>query len=125
MTNTFNEEARNKILEFIGDRELLLQEIADGLGMTHAQVVNYLQSLRAENKILTKHVRVDNKRLLVLSLPKAHPLQDIFGHKVNFTDEQIKSTTKYNEKNAKHNLRFNVVTDSFGESAINSDGVLK
>ena len=50
-------------------------------------------------------------------------VQSIFGHEVKSTEDQIKSSQVYNEKDAKHNLRFNPDQDSFHGSSIAGEGV--
>jgi hypothetical protein len=63
------------------------------------------------------------KKLYKYYKPKRHPLDEIFNHNLNISQDKILQTHTYTEKDTKHNLRHNVTLDSFSESAIGSEGV--
>ncbi len=49
-----------------------------------------------------------DNRLMHYYIPQPHPLQGIFGHTANFTEDQIKGVISHNADDAKHNLQQSV-----------------
>lgn len=106
-------------MEAIGDRQMTCLDVAKAIDVGYNIVKWVMFRLRNEEH-LTSHIQND---ITYYHTPKPHLLQSIFGHTVNFTEDQIKGSQVYGTDQAKHNLRHNHTIDSFGESAINSDGV--
>ena len=106
-------------MEAIGDDKMTCQEMSKKLNVHYNRIKWVMFRLRNEDK-LSSYKYHD---ITYYHKPKPHPLQSIFGHTVNFTEDQIKSSTVYNEKDAKHNLRFNTENESFGHTSLGGDGV--
>ena len=106
-------------MDAIGEDKMTCQEMSLKLNVHYNRIKWVMYRLRNEDQ-LTSHTTND---ITYYYKPKPHLLQDIFNHKVNFTDDQIKSSTVYNEKDAKHNLRFNTEQQTFGHTSLGGDGV--
>ena len=110
---------KDAVMEAIGDDKMTCQEMSKKLNVHYHRIKWVMFRLRNEDQ-LSSYTYHD---VTYYHKPKPHPLQNIFGHTVNFTEDQIKGSKVYGANEAKHNLRHNHDLDSFGESAINSDGV--
>ena len=106
-------------MDAIGEDKMTCQEMSKKLDVHYNRIKWVMFRLRNEGQ-LASHTHYDVTHYYK---PKPHLLQDIFGHKVNFTEDQIKSSTVYNEKDAKHNLRFNTEQQSFGHTSLGGEGV--
>ena len=106
-------------MDAIGDGKMNCLEVAKKIDVGYNIVKWVMFRLRNEEH-LTSYTHND---ITYYHRPKPHLLQTLLGHTVNFTDDQIKSSTVYNEKDAKHNARHNHTLDSFHSSSIISDGV--
>ena len=106
-------------MEAIGDDKMTCQEMSKKLNVHYNRIKWVMFRLRNEDQ-LSSYKYHD---ITYYHKPRPHPLQNIFGHTVNFTEDQIKNSTVYNEKDAKHNLRFNTDKESYSESAIASEKV--
>ena len=111
---------KKRIMEEIGDDQKTSVQLANIIGVERYHLKYALMDLEAEG--LLRHEPRGSKLYLYYK-PKRHPLDEIFNHNINIPDDKILDTHKYTEKDAKHNLRHNVTVDSFGESAIASEGV--
>ena len=106
-------------MEAIGEDKMTCQEMAVKLNVHYNRIKWVMYRLRNED-YLSSYKYNDITYYLK---PKPHPLQSIFGHEVKFTEDQIKGSQIYNDKDAKHNLRFNTDQDSFHSSSIAGEGV--
>ena len=105
---------KEKILEYLTEPRTI-NDIAEHIQSNYPITKNILVEMRDANMI---HAYKDSQnRLMHYYVPQAHPLQTIFGHTANFTDEQIKGITVHNAETAKHNLPHNPnPQETFGES---------
>jgi len=110
---------KDAVMEAIGEDKMTCQEMSLKLDVHYNRIKWVMFRLRNEEH-LSSHKIND---VAYYYKPKPPLLQDIFGHKVNFTNDQIKGSQVYNEKDAKHNARHNHTQDSFYSSSIISDGV--
>jgi len=106
-------------MEAIGEDKMTCQEMSKKLDVHYNRIKWVMFRLRNEDQ-LSSYKYNDITYYLK---PKPHPLQSIFGHKVNFTEDQITGSQVYTEKDTKHNLRFNTDQDSFHSSSIAGEGV--
>jgi hypothetical protein len=106
-------------MEAIGEDKMTCQEMSLKLDVHYNRIKWVMYRLRNEDHL----VSYTYNDTTYYHKPKPHPLQGIFGHEVKFTENQIKSSTVYNEKDAKHNARHNHAQDSFHSSSIIGDGV--
>ena len=106
-------------MEAIGEEKMTCQEMSKKLDVHYNRIKWVMFRLRNEEYLASHKVN----DVAYYYKPKPPLLQDIFGHKVNFTEDQIKGSQIYNEKDAKHNLRFNPDQDSFHGSSIVGEGV--
>ena len=106
-------------MEAIGENKMTCQDMSLKLDVHYNRIKWVMYRLRNEDHL----VSYTFNDITYYHKAKHHPLQSIFGHEVNFTDDQIKSSQVYNEKDAKHNLRFNLDQDSFHGSSIIGEGV--
>ena len=111
---------KKRIMEEIGDDQKTSVQLANIIGVERYHLKYALMDLEAEG--LLRHEPRGSKLYLYYK-PKRHPLDEIFNHTLQIPSDKILETHKYTEKDAKHNLRHNVTVDSFGESAIASEGV--
>ena len=110
---------KDAIMDAIGEGKMNCLEVAKEIDVGYNIVKWVMFRLRNEEH-LTSHTQND---VTYYHRPKPHPLQELLGHTVNFTEDQIKSSTVYNEKDAKHNARHNHTQDSFYTSSIVGEGV--
>ena len=110
---------KDAIMNAIGDGKMSCLEMANAINVGYNIVKWVMFRLRNEEH-LTSYTHND---ITYYHRPRPHLLQTLLGHTVNFTEDQIKSSTVYNEKDAKHNARHNHTQDSFHSSSIVSDGV--
>ena len=104
---------RDKILAYLTEPKAI-KDIAAHVDGNYNTIKNLLVTMKMEGHI---HAFKDNdNRLMHYYIPQPHPLQAIFGHTANFTDDQIKSITIHNADDAKHNLQHNTTRETFGES---------
>jgi transcription initiation factor IIE alpha subunit len=106
-------------MDAIGDGKMTCQEMSKKLDVHYNRIKWVMFRLRNEEQLSSHKVN----DVSYYYKPKPPLLQDIFGHKVNFTEDQIKGSQIYNEKDAKHNAKHNHTQDSFHSSSIVSDGV--
>lgn len=106
-------------MEAIGDGKMTCQEMSLKLDVHYNRIKWVMFRLRNEEHLASHSVN----DVAYYYKPKPHLLQSIFGHTVNFTEDQIKGSTVYNEKDAKHNARHNHTQDSFHSSSIAGEGV--
>ena len=111
---------KKRIMEVIGDDQKTSVQLAVIIRVHQYELKYPLMELVAEG-LLYNDAR--GSKLYLYYKPKRHPLDEIFNHNLNIPQDKILETHKYTEKNAKHNLRHNVTVDSFGESALASEGV--
>lgn len=111
---------KERIMEVIGDAQKTSVQLAVVIRVHQYELKYPLMELVAEGKLYND---ARGSKLYLYYKPKRHPLDEIFNHNVNIPDDKIKESHIYTEKDTKHNLRHNVTVDSFGESAISSDGV--
>ena len=104
---------REKILACLTEPKSI-NNVALHIGANYHTIKNLLVAMKMEG-ILNAYKDSDN-RLMHYYIPQPHPLQDIFGHTMNFTDAQIKSITIHNASTARHNLQQNTPQELFGES---------
>ena len=104
---------REKILAYLTEPQSI-NNIAIHVGANYHTIKNLLVAMKMEG-VLNAYKDSDN-RLMHYYVPQPHPLQAIFGHTMNFTDDQIKSITIHNGADAKHNLQHNTTRETFGES---------
>jgi hypothetical protein len=110
---------KDAVMEAIGEDKMTCQDMSLKLNVHYNRIKWVMFRLRNEDH-LSSYKYNDITYYLK---PKPHPLQSIFGHEVKFTEDQIKGSQVYNEKDAKHNLRFNPDQDSFHGSSIVGEGV--
>jgi len=104
---------RDKIIAYLTEPKAI-KEIAEHVDGNYHTIKNLLVAMKMEGHV---HAFKDNdNRLMHYYIPQPHPLQAIFGHTINFTDDQIKGITIHNGATAKHNLQQNTPRESFGES---------
>ena len=104
---------RDKILAYLTEPRTI-KEIAEHVNGNYHAVKNFLVAMKMRDEV---HAFKDTQdRLMHYYIPQPHPLQSIFGHTANFTDDQIKSITIHNADDAKHNLQHNTTRETFGES---------
>ena len=104
---------KEKILAYLTEPRTI-NDIADHIQSNYPITKNILTEMRDVNMI---HAYKDNQsRLMNYYIPEPHPLQSIFGHKINFTENQIKSVKSYNADDAKHNLQQKTAQETYGES---------
>lgn len=106
-------------MEAIGDNKMTCQEMSLKLNVHYNRIKWVMFRLRNEDQL----VSYTYNDVTYYHKPKPHLLQSIFGHEVKFTEDQIKGSQVYKEKDAKHNVRHNHTQDSFHSSSIISDGV--
>jgi hypothetical protein len=111
---------KQKIMELIGDDRKTSVQLAKMIGVERYHLKYALMDLETEGLL---HHEPRGSKLYLYYKPKRHPLDEIFNHNLNIPQELIKESHIYTEKDTKHNLRHNVTLDSFGESALASDGV--
>ena len=104
---------RDKILTYLTEPRTI-KAIAEHVDANYHTTKNLLVAMKMEGHVHS-FKNIDN-RLMHYYIPQPHPLQAIFGHTANFTDEQIKSITIHNADDAKHNLQHNTTRETFGES---------
>ncbi len=104
---------KDKILEYLTEPKTI-KAIAEHVGANYHTIKNLLVAMKMEG-LLYAYKDSDN-RLMHYYVPQPHPLQAIFGHTMNFTDDQIKSITIHNADDSKHNLQHNTTRETFGES---------
>ena len=110
---------KDAVMETIGEDKITCQEMSLKLDVHYNRIKWVMFRLRNEEH-LTSYTHND---ITYYHRPKPHPLQELLGHTVNFTEDQIKSSTVYNEKDAKHNARHNHTQDSFYTSSIVGEGM--
>ena len=104
---------KDKILAYLTEPRTI-NDIAEHVEANYHTIKNLLVSMKMEGDI---HSFKDNdNRLMHYYIPQPHPLQAIFGHTANFTDDQIKSITIHNADDAKHNLQQRTTQQTFGQS---------
>ncbi len=104
---------KQKILDYIKEPKTI-KEISNYLDANYHTVKNTLSNMRTEGLL---YAYKDNQtRLMNYYIPQPHPLQIIFGHTANFTDDQIKSITIHNADDSKHNLQHKTTQETYGES---------
>jgi transcription initiation factor IIE alpha subunit len=118
-TEQYYHQYKDAVMEAIGENKMTCQEMSKKLDVHYNRIKWVMFRLRNEDH-LSSYKYNDITYYLK---PKPHPLQSIFGHEVKFTEDQIKGSQVYNEKDAKHNARHNHTQDSFYSSSIISDGV--
>jgi len=104
---------KEKILAYLTEPRTI-NDIAEHIQSNYPITKNILVEMRDANVIHA--VKDYNTRLMQYYVPQPHPLQTIFGHKVNFTHEQIKGITTHNADTAKHNLQHKTAQETYGES---------
>jgi hypothetical protein len=103
----------DKILAYLTEPRTI-NEIAQHIESNYPITKNILTDMRDKNII---HAYKDNdNRLMHYYIPQPHPLQTIFGHTANFTEDQIKGVISHNADDAKHNLQQRTTQETFGES---------
>jgi transcription initiation factor IIE alpha subunit len=110
---------KDAVMETIGEDKMTCQEMSLKLNVHYNRIKWVMYRLRNEDHLVS-YTYNDTTYYHKL---KPHPLQGIFGHEVKFTEDQIKSSKVYNEKDAKHNARHNHTQDSFYSSSIAGEGV--
>jgi transcription initiation factor IIE alpha subunit len=118
-TESYYYQYKDAVMEAIGEDKMTCQEMSKKLNVHYNRIKWVMFRLRNEDH-LTSYTYNDITYYLK---PKPHPLQSIFGHTINFTEDQIKGSQIYNEKDAKHNLRFNTDKESFGHTSLGSEEV--
>ena len=104
---------KEKILAYLTEPRTI-NDIAEHIQSNYPITKNILTEMRDVNAI---HAYKDNQtRLMNYYIPEPHPLQTIFGHKVNFTEDQIKGVISHNADDAKHNLQQRTTQETFGQS---------
>ena len=104
---------KDKILAYLTEPKTI-KAIAEHVDANYHTIKNLLVAMKMEGHV---HAFKDNdNRLMHYYIPQPHPLQAIFGHTANFTDDQIKSITIHNADDSKHNLQHNTTRETFGES---------
>jgi len=104
---------KDKILAYLTEPKTI-KDIAAHVDGNYNTIKNLLVTMKMEGYI---HAYKDkDNRLMHYYVPQPHPLQGVFGHTVNFTDDQIKGITIHNADTAKHNLQHNTTQQTFGQS---------
>jgi hypothetical protein len=104
---------KEKILAYLTEPRTI-NDIAAHIQSNYPITKNILVEMRDANVI---HAYKDNQdRLMHYYVPQPHPLQTIFGHTANFTDDQIKGIIIHNADDAKHNLQQRTTQETFGQS---------
>jgi hypothetical protein len=104
---------KDKIIAYLTEPKTI-KAIAEHVDANYHTIKNLLVSMKMEGDV---HSFKDNdNRLMHYYIPQPHPLQAIFGHTANFTDDQIKSITIHNADDSKHNLQHNTTRETFGQS---------
>ena len=104
---------KEKILAYLTEPRTI-NDIAAHIQSNYPITKNILVEMRDANVI---HAYKDNQnRLMHYYVPQPHPLQTIFGHTANFTDDQIKGIIIHNADDAKHNLQQKTTQETFGQS---------
>ena len=104
---------KEKILAYLTEPRTI-NDIALYIQSNYPITKNILTEMRDANVI---HAYKDkDNRLMHYYVPQPHPLQTIFGHTANFTDDQIKGVVSHNADDSKHNLQHNTTRETFGES---------
>ena len=109
------------------ERHIVKQKILSYL--TEPRTINDIKDYIQSNYPFTKKILMDMRdegtvhayknsqtRLMNYYIPEPHPLQTIFKHEANFTQEQIKSVSTHNADTAKHNLQHKTAHETYGES---------
>jgi len=104
---------KQKILDYIKEPRTI-KEIAEHLEANYHTVKNTLSDMRTEG--LLHAYKDNNTRLMNYYIPQPHPLQAIFGHTANFTEDQIKGVISHNADDAKHNLQQRTAQETYGQS---------
>lgn len=104
---------KEKILEYLTEPRTI-NDIAQHIQSNYPITKNILVEMRDANVI---HAYKDNHtRLMNYYVPQPHPLQTIFKHTANFTDDQIKGVITHTADDAKHNLQHKTAQETYGES---------
>ena len=104
---------KEKILKYLTEPRTI-NEIAEHIQSNYPITKNILVEMRDANMI---HAYKNNQsRLMNYYVPQPHPLQTIFKHEVNFTEDQIKSISTHNADTTKHNLQHKTAHETYGES---------
>ena len=104
---------RDKILAYLTEPRTI-KDIAEHLDANYHTTKNLLVAMKMEGHVHS-FKNIDN-RLMHYYIPQPHPLQSIFKHTANFTDEQIKGIIIHTADDAKHNLQQRTTQETFGES---------
>ena len=110
---------KDAVMEAIGEDKMTCQEMSLKLDVHYNRIKWVMYRLINEDHL----VSYTFNDTTYYHKPKPHPLQSIFGHEIKFTEDQIKSSKVYNEKDAKHNARHNHTQDSFYTSSIVGEGM--
>jgi len=110
---------KDAVMETIGENKMTCQDMSLKLDVHYNRIKWVMYRLRNEDHL----VSYTFNDTTYYHKPKPHPLQSIFGHEIKFTEDQIKSSKVYNEKDAKHNARHNHTQDSFYTSSIVGEGM--
>ena len=104
---------RDKILAYLTEPRTI-KEIAEHVDGNYHAVKNFLVAMKMRDEV---HAFKDTQdRLMHYYIPQPHPLQSIFKHTANFTDEQIKGIIIHTADDAKHNLQQRTTQETFGQS---------
>jgi alpha-acetolactate decarboxylase len=104
---------RDKILAYLTEPRTI-KEIAEHVDGNYHAVKNFLVAMKMRDEV---HAFKDTQnRLMHYYIPQPHPLQSIFKHTANFTDEQIKGIIIHTADDAKHNLQHKTTQETYGES---------
>ncbi len=104
---------RDKILAYLTEPKPI-KDIAAHVDGNYNTIKNLLVTMKMEGHI---HAFKDkDNRLMHYYIPQPHPLQGIFGHTANFTEDQIKGVISHNADDAKHNLQQRTTQETFGQS---------
>jgi len=104
---------KDKILAYLTEPKSI-KAIAEHVGANYHTIKNLLVAMKMEGLLYA--FKDSNNRLMHYYVPQPHPLQAIFGHTANFTDNQIKSIIIHNADDSKHNLKHKTTQETFGES---------
>lgn len=102
------DQIREKIYELLKGRELTAKEIAAELGTTYEKVRNIIPAMANKHIIESDGARANCKYYVTKPCGLQNILRPLPDALKNL------SGTIYNEKNTKHNLRFNVAHESYG-----------
>ena len=104
---------KEKILSYLTEPRTI-NDIKDYIQSNYSFAKKILMDMRDEG---TVHAYKNNHtRLMNYYIPQPHPLQTIFGHTANFTDDQIKGVISHNADDAKHNLQQRTTQETYGQS---------